>query len=94
MPAIERSDTTPPGEMVEILREAIRQGDESGPGVAADEVFATVRQRIASQQTIPKGAPVDKAAFYDWLASRRLSAEGSAMTSVELLDLIYDEPQA
>jgi antitoxin ParD1/3/4 len=32
---------------VEALREAIRIGDESGPDVSADEVFAELRQLIA-----------------------------------------------
>jgi antitoxin ParD1/3/4 len=32
---------------LEALREAVRTGDESGPDVPADEVFAELRQLIA-----------------------------------------------
>ena len=32
---------------LEALREAIRIGDESGPGIPAEDVFAELRQRIA-----------------------------------------------
>ncbi|HVY33833.1 MAG TPA: type II toxin-antitoxin system ParD family antitoxin [Caulobacteraceae bacterium] len=32
------------------LREAVRIGDESGPGVPADEVFAELRQMIARRR--------------------------------------------
>ena len=39
-------------------------------------------------------APANKAAFYKWLAARRSAAKGPPMTSVELLDLIYDERRA
>ena len=34
---------------LEALRQAIRLGDESGPGIAADEVFAKVRARVANR---------------------------------------------
>ena len=35
---------------LETLREAVRIGDESGPGIAAGEVFAELRQLIASRR--------------------------------------------
>lgn len=34
---------------LESLREAIKAGDESGPSIAADEVFAELRQMIAAR---------------------------------------------
>jgi antitoxin ParD1/3/4 len=34
---------------LEALRQAIRLGDESGPGIPAEEVFAKVRERIANR---------------------------------------------
>jgi prevent-host-death family protein len=41
----------------------------------------------------PSPAPPGAAAFYDWLKARRSTLkEGHAMTSVQLLNLIYDEP--
>lgn len=36
---------------LETLREAVRIGDESGPSVAADEVFAELRRIIAGRRT-------------------------------------------
>ncbi len=35
---------------LEALREAVRLGDESGPGIPAEEVFAQLRQMIAKQR--------------------------------------------
>jgi antitoxin ParD1/3/4 len=35
---------------LEALREAIRVGDESGPGISAAEVFAELRQMIADRR--------------------------------------------
>jgi antitoxin ParD1/3/4 len=35
---------------LEALREAIRLGDESGPGIPADEVFAGLRRMIADRR--------------------------------------------
>lgn len=34
----------------ETLREAIRAGDESGPSISAEEVFAELRQMIADRR--------------------------------------------
>lgn len=36
---------------LEGLREAIRAGDESGPSIPADEVFAEVRRMIADRRS-------------------------------------------
>ena len=38
---------------LELLREAIRAGDESGPGISAGEVFAELRQMIADRRARP-----------------------------------------
>ena len=38
---------------IELLREAIRAGGESGPGIAAGEVFAELRQMIADRRARP-----------------------------------------
>ena len=38
---------------LEMLREAIRAGDESGPGIPAGEVFAELRQMIADRRARP-----------------------------------------
>jgi antitoxin ParD1/3/4 len=35
---------------LEALREAVKIGDESGPGVSADEVFAELRRMIATRR--------------------------------------------
>ncbi len=35
---------------LEILREAIRAGDESGPSIPAEEVFAELRQMIVDRR--------------------------------------------
>jgi antitoxin ParD1/3/4 len=35
---------------LEALREAVRIGDESGPDIPADEVFAELRQMIAARR--------------------------------------------
>ena len=34
---------------LEVLRGLIREGDESGPGIPADQVFAELRQLIAER---------------------------------------------
>lgn len=36
---------------LETLREAIRMGDESGPGIPAAEVFAELREAIAHRRS-------------------------------------------
>ena len=38
---------------LEMLREAIRAGDECGPGIPAGEVFAGLRQMIADRRARP-----------------------------------------
>ena len=38
---------------LEMLREAIRAGDESGPDIPAGEVFAELRQMIADRRARP-----------------------------------------
>jgi antitoxin ParD1/3/4 len=35
---------------LEALREAVKVGDESGPGIPADEVFAELRRMIAARR--------------------------------------------
>lgn len=39
---------------LETLREAVRVGDESGPSIPADEVFAELRQMIAKRRAEPR----------------------------------------
>jgi antitoxin ParD1/3/4 len=34
---------------LEALREAIRIGDESGPGIPAEQVYAELRERVAAR---------------------------------------------
>ena len=38
---------------LELLREAIRTGDDSGPSIPAGEVFAELRQMIADRRARP-----------------------------------------
>ncbi|HLZ85150.1 MAG TPA: type II toxin-antitoxin system ParD family antitoxin [Caulobacteraceae bacterium] len=38
---------------LEALREAVRKGDESGPSIPADEVFAELRRMIANRRAAP-----------------------------------------
>lgn len=37
---------------LEALREAIRKGDESGPSIPAEEVFAELREMIAERRAM------------------------------------------
>ncbi len=39
---------------LEALREAVRIGDASGPGIPADDVFAELRQMIAKRRAAPR----------------------------------------
>ena len=62
--------------------------------MAGEEVIITRHGKPVAELrgTAPRPGPIDKAAFYDWLSSRRSTPKGSPITSVELLNLIYDEP--
>jgi antitoxin (DNA-binding transcriptional repressor) of toxin-antitoxin stability system len=51
---------------------------------------AEIRPAIPPRQPM---TPEAKAAFYEWMAARRTIPKGPPMTSVELLNLIYDEPE-
>jgi antitoxin ParD1/3/4 len=39
---------------LKALREAVRIGDEGGPSIPADEVFAELRRMIAKRRTMPR----------------------------------------
>lgn len=64
--------------------------------LAGEEVIITRHGKpvVELRRTpVSSPAPAGAAAFYDWLKGRRSTLkEGHAMTSVQLLDLIYDEP--
>ncbi len=38
---------------LEALREAVKIGDESGPGIPAEEIFAELRRMIATRRAAP-----------------------------------------
>jgi prevent-host-death family protein len=63
--------------------------------MAGEEVIITRHGKPVAElrPATAKPAPIDKAAFYEWLASRRTIPKGPPITSVELFDLIYDEPE-
>jgi antitoxin (DNA-binding transcriptional repressor) of toxin-antitoxin stability system len=63
--------------------------------LAGEEVIIT-RHGKALVEIGPTAAPsaADPGAFYDWLRSRRLHIAGTPITSVELLDQIYDDPSS
>jgi antitoxin (DNA-binding transcriptional repressor) of toxin-antitoxin stability system len=54
---------------------------------------AEIRPAAPAQPPIPPPpmTPEAKAAFHEWMAARRLQPKGPPITSVELLNLIYDE---
>ncbi len=62
--------------------------------MAGEEVVITRHGRPVAElrPAAAKPAPVDKAAFYAWLAAGRLRPKGPPITSVELLDQIYNDP--
>jgi len=63
--------------------------------LAGEEVIIT-RHGKPVVEIRPTAAPsaTDPAAFYEWLALRRTRPKGPPITSVELLDQIYDEPDS
>ena len=63
--------------------------------LAGEEVVITRHGKpVAELRATPAPAPVAKAAFYDWLSARRTGLKsGAAISSVELLDRIYDDPR-
>jgi prevent-host-death family protein len=64
--------------------------------LAGEEVIITRHGKPVVEirpTAVPSPAPPGAAAFYDWLKARRSTLkEGHTLTSVQLLDLIYDEP--
>jgi len=63
--------------------------------MAGEEVIITRHGKpVAEIRPAPVRGPAARAAFYDWLAGRRSTLKGSPITSVELLNLIHDEPRA
>jgi prevent-host-death family protein len=62
--------------------------------VAGEEVVITRHGKpVAELRPATIQTPVDRAALYAWLASRRLTLKGPPITSVELLNLIYEDPE-
>ncbi len=53
-------------------------------GALGDDVIAEIESAEFGR--------VDSYAFYEWLRSNRLRPKGRTVTSVELLNQIYDEP--
>ena len=64
--------------------------------VEKGERFVITRHGKPVAEIRPTAAPgaADPHAFYEWLASRRLRPRGPPITSVELLNQIYDEPDS
>ncbi len=63
--------------------------------VAGEEVIITRRGKpVAELRPTPRTAvsPAAKAAFYDWMAAGRVKLDGPPITSVELLDQMYNDP--
>ncbi len=62
--------------------------------LAGEEVIITRHGKpVAELRPAPVRSPAAKAAFYDWLDARRSTLEGAPISSVALLNLIYDEPE-
>jgi prevent-host-death family protein len=63
--------------------------------MAGEEVVITRHGKpVAELRPVASKAPVAKAEFYAWLASRRITPKGDAPNSVELLNMIYDDPDS
>lgn len=63
--------------------------------MAGEEVIITRHGKPVAELR-PAAAPsaANPRAFYEWLESRRLKPKGPPITSVELLNQIYDEPDS
>jgi prevent-host-death family protein len=61
--------------------------------MSGEEVIITRHGKPVAELR-PATAPVtmNAPAFYEWLRARRLQPKGPPITSVELLDQIYDDP--
>jgi prevent-host-death family protein len=64
--------------------------------MAGEEVIITRHGKpvaeIRPAPIAPPASPASRAAMFEWLASRRLKLPEGAPNSVELLNMIYDEP--
>jgi antitoxin (DNA-binding transcriptional repressor) of toxin-antitoxin stability system len=62
--------------------------------MAGEEVIITRRGKpvVEIRRSAEPAPKMTAPAIYHWLESRRSTLEGAPMTSVELLNLIYDEP--
>lgn len=59
-----------------------------------EEVVITRHGRpVVELRPIAPAAGKAQAATYDWLKARRARRKGVGMTSVQLLDKLYDEPE-
>jgi prevent-host-death family protein len=66
--------------------------------MAGEEVIITrhgkpVAELRPAAQAPRSPTPEERRAAYEWLASRRLTLKGPPITSVELLNMIYDDPE-
>jgi prevent-host-death family protein len=63
--------------------------------MAGEEVVITRHGKpVAELRPAAAKAQVAKAEFYAWLTSRRITPKGDAPNSVELLNLIDDDPDS
>lgn len=63
--------------------------------IAGENVVITRHGKPVAEirPTVAATGPMSKGEMYAWLASRRSVLKGPPMTSVELLNLIYDKPE-
>jgi len=62
--------------------------------MSGEEVIITRHGKpVAELRPTPAPVTMDAPAFYAWLRARRLRPKGPPITSVELLDQIYDDPE-
>jgi prevent-host-death family protein len=63
--------------------------------MAGEEVIITRHGKpVVELRPTPAACPTPPAGSHEWFFSGRLKPKGAAPTSVELLNLIYDEPNS
>jgi prevent-host-death family protein len=63
--------------------------------IAGEEVVITRHGKpVAELRPAKVDAPAAGAATYEWFRSGRIKPRGKAPTSVELLNMIYDDPDS
>lgn len=60
---------------------------------AGEEVIITSRGKPVAELCSARPAPVDGARSTEWLLSRTRARKGIGLTSVELLDMMYDQDE-